>query len=63
MSKENREHSRDFNNPKGVSGTLAEIGTEVPPYECSGLRFRIKPLRNVGTRLVNDHRYIVALRD
>ena len=32
-------------------------------YECGVSRLGIKPLRNVRTRLVNDHRYIVALRD
>lgn len=32
-------------------------------YECGVSRLRIEALRNIGTRLVNDHRYIVALRD
>jgi hypothetical protein len=59
-----REHSQDINNPERTgSDPLQKLQPRFGCYPCSQLRLRIKPLRDVGTRLVHHDRNIVSLSD
>jgi hypothetical protein len=61
--------------PRNRNDRLQELEPQCSRYECPQSavsrshaccipsRFSIEPLRNIGTRLVNYHSYIVALRD
>ncbi len=58
------ESIRRINNLKATeSEPLRKLEPRLSRYECRQSRLRIKPLRNVRTRLVNHHRNIVSLRD
>src|SRR5438876_3442301 len=56
------ESIRRINNPKATgSEPLRKLEPRLSCYECRQSRLRIKPLRNVGTRFVDNNRNVVSL--
>src|SRR5206468_9825068 len=58
------ESIRRINNPKATgSEPLQKLEPRLSRYECHQSRLRIKPLRNVRTRLVDHDRNVVSFSD